>query len=55
MVSEKLNQLPDNSREVGSAIANIFGGPGEDAGLQYIRTLKDISTNLDNVKQKQEN
>ncbi|WP_288259246.1 phage tail tape measure protein [uncultured Bacteroides sp.] len=52
MVSEKLNQLPDNSREVGSAIANIFGGPGEDAGLQYIRTLKDISTNLDNVKQK---
>lgn len=52
MVSEKLNQLPDSSREVGTAIADIFGGPGEDAGLQYIRILKDISTNLDNVKEK---
>ena len=49
-VSEKLNELPDSSAAVGVAIADIFGGPGEDAGLQYIRTLKDIETNLDNVK-----
>lgn len=50
-VSEKLNELPDSSSKVGAAIANIFGGPGEDAGLQYIRTLKDISANLDEVKE----
>ena len=37
---------------VGAAIADIFGGPGEDAGLQYLRTLKDISTNMDEVKGK---
>lgn len=49
-VSEKLNELPDSSAAVGTAIADIFGGPGEDAGLQYIRTLKDIDTNLDSVK-----
>ncbi|WP_270438282.1 phage tail tape measure protein [Bacteroides bouchesdurhonensis] len=49
-VSEKLNELPDSSSAVGTAIADIFGGPGEDAGLQYIRTLKDIEMNLDNVK-----
>lgn len=51
-VSEKLNDLPENSSAVGTAIADIFGGPGEDAGLQYLRTLKDISTSLDDVKGK---
>lgn len=49
-VSEKLAEMPASSAEVGTAIADIFGGPGEDAGLQYILTLKDIDTNLDNVK-----
>lgn len=50
MVSERLNELPDSASVVGTALADIFGGPGEDAGLQYIRTLKDIKTNLDDVK-----
>jgi len=49
-VSEKLAEFPEASTEVGTALADIFGGPGEDAGLQYILTLKDIDTNLDNVK-----
>ena len=52
LVSEKLNELPESSAAVGTAIADIFGGPGEDAGVKYIRTLKDISTNLDEVKAK---
>lgn len=52
LVSEKLNELPESSAVVGTAIADIFGGSGEDAGLKYIRTLKDISTNLDEVKGK---
>ena len=51
-VSAKLAELPDNAATVGAAIADIFGGPGEDAGLQYLRTLKDISTNMDDVKGK---
>lgn len=51
-VSTKLAELPDNAATVGAAIADIFGGPGEDAGLQYLRTLKDISTNMDEVKGK---
>lgn len=50
MVSERLNELPDSESVVGTALADIFGGPGEDAGLQYIRTLKDIKTNLSDVK-----
>lgn len=51
-VSAQLAELPDSAASVGTAIADIFGGPGEDAGLQYIRTLKDISTNMDEVKDK---
>lgn len=51
-VSAKLAELPDNAATVGAAIADIFGEPGEDAGLQYLRTLKDISTNMDEVKGK---
>lgn len=51
MVSERLSELPDSASVVGTAIADIFGGPGEDAGLQYIRTLKDIKTSLVDVKE----
>ena len=50
MVSQRLSELPDSASVVGTALADIFGGPGEDAGLQYVRTLKDIKTNLDDVK-----
>ena len=41
-MSERLNELPENAAVVGTAIADIFGGPGEDAGLSYLKTLKDI-------------
>lgn len=51
-ISARLNELPDSASAVGTAIADIFGGPGEDAGLQYLRTLKDISVNIDEVKGK---
>ena len=49
-VSMRLNELPSSASAVGTAIADVFGGPGEDAGLQYLRTLKDIELNLDEVK-----
>lgn len=51
-VSNRLKDLPESSAEVGAALADIFGGAGEDAGLGYIKTLGDISTNLDEVKSK---
>lgn len=51
-VSKKLSELPPQSAAVGTAIADIFGGPGEDAGLRYLTTLKDIELNLDVVKGK---
>lgn len=49
LVSTKLNEFPPQSREVGTAIADIFGGPGEDAGLAYLQTLKDIELDMDKV------
>lgn len=51
MVSQRLSELPDSASVVGTALADIFGGPGEDAGLQYVRTLKDIKTNIGDVKE----
>ena len=51
-VSNKLKELPQSSAAVGSAIANIFGGPGEDAGLAYIEMLGNIELDMDKVKAK---
>ena len=42
-VSKKLSELPPQSAEVGQAIADIFGGPGEDAGLKYLANLQNIN------------
>lgn len=52
-VSQKLSELPESSSKVGTAIADIFGGPGEDAGLQYLTMLKDIKGGIDGVIEKQ--
>lgn len=48
-ISKRLSELPAQSSEVGAAIADVFGSQGEDAGLRYITTLKDINTNLETV------
>ncbi|MBL4828471.1 MAG: phage tail tape measure protein, partial [Aliivibrio sp.] len=38
LVSKKLGEFPPQSKKVGTAIADIFGGAGEDAGLDYLKT-----------------
>ena len=48
-VSDRLNVLPEQSTEVGAAIADIFGGPGEDAGLQYLQTLGRVQGGIEGV------
>lgn len=50
-VGNKLKEFPASSAKVGTAIADIFGGPGEDAGLKYIETLGDIEMNMDKVNE----
>tara|TARA_B100001094_G_scaffold126465_1_gene122563 strand:+ start:3009 stop:5684 length:2676 start_codon:yes stop_codon:yes gene_type:complete len=48
-VSKKLGELPPQSAAVGTAIADIFGGAGEDAGLQFLTTLDDINLSYDDI------
>lgn len=45
MVSRQLRTLPEQSPAVGAALADIFGGPGEDA-VQFIRNLDQIDTSM---------
>jgi hypothetical protein len=45
LVSKQLKTLPEQAPAVGMALADIFGGPGEDA-VQFIRSLADINTEL---------
>ncbi len=47
MVSDKMAELPPQSKEVGTALADIFGGAGEDAGLEYIKSLGSIQLELE--------
>jgi hypothetical protein len=48
-ISAKLADLPANSQVAAEAVSNIFGGAGQDAGLDYLKTLKDVETNLDTL------
>lgn len=49
MVSKRMASLPPQSKLVGQAIADIFGGPGEDAGIKYLSNLYKIDLSLGNI------
>jgi len=49
-IGGKLDELPPQSAEVGAAIADIFGGAGEDAGLEFLTTIDDINLNLEELE-----
>lgn len=51
MVSKKLKDIGADSRLTGTAIADIFGGPGEDAGYKYLSSLHEINTDLNKLTQ----
>lgn len=45
LVSEKMGELPAQAPEVGAALADIFGGPGEDA-VNFIRSLSEVDSSM---------
>jgi hypothetical protein len=49
LVSEALKDTSLSAEETQTIIADVFGGPGEDAGLRYLQTLSDIETSLEGV------
>jgi hypothetical protein len=51
LVSKALSDTSLTAQQTQTIIADVFGGPGEDAGLDYIKTLKDIRLNLVDVKE----
>ncbi len=48
LVSKQLKTLPQQAPAVGQALADIFGGPGEDA-VQFIRSLDTMDTSMEGV------
>ncbi|SHI95480.1 Phage-related minor tail protein [Tangfeifania diversioriginum] len=49
-ISSKMAELPPQSSEVGTALADIFRGAGEDAGLEYIAMLGTAEMSLEKLK-----
>ena len=49
LVSDQMKTLPENSSAVGAAIADIFGGAGEDAGAEFLTNLGGINLELDEL------
>lgn len=49
LVSKGLNDTTLSAQETQTIIADVFGGAGEDAGLQYLQTLTDINVELDEL------
>jgi len=45
----QLNQFRDDSPEVGKALADIFRGAGEDAGIKFLRTVDLSAEGLENL------
>ena len=51
-VSEKLAEIGNTGKQTGTIIADVFGGAGENAGFQYLATLKDVNGELDKSSKK---
>ncbi len=48
-VSSEISKLDPQAEATGKVIANVFGGPGEDAGIRYIASLQDINLNFEEL------
>ena len=57
LVSKGLKEVSLDAQQTQGIITNVFGGPGEDAGIRFIELLGDIDTNqktvLDNLTEQQ--
>lgn len=48
-VSKQLNDVDLTAEQTQKVLADVFGGPGEDAGLKFIKLLQDVDGNLESV------
>lgn len=42
LVSQQLQTVRKDGKEAGAVLADVFGGPGEDAGIDFVLSLNDI-------------
>jgi len=52
VVSDKITKLGPDSNEAKIAMKAMFGGPGEDLGTEFQKTLSLVNTNLDELPSK---
>lgn len=50
MVSTKLKEVPQNSKEVGEVLKDVFGKQGANAGLKMIEQLDTMNVDLEKLK-----
>ncbi|WP_187260736.1 phage tail tape measure protein [Pontibacter beigongshangensis] len=48
-ISEGLDNTALTAQETQTVITDVFGGPGEDAGLEYIKSLQNIKTSSEDL------
>lgn len=53
LVSKEMDKLGNKSTVTGQALADIFGGPGEDAGFKYISNLYKMNEGVGKLSQAQ--
>lgn len=51
-ISARLKELPQDSQAVGEVMADVFGKKAALSGLQLVESLADVSTSIDEVKEK---
>ena len=48
-ISKKLNETELTASQSQTVLADVFGAAGEDAGIDYIKSLQNVETELDNI------
>lgn len=48
-VSKQMDESGATASQLQTVIADVFGGPGEDAGLEYLKSLQNIGGELDSM------
>jgi hypothetical protein len=47
MVAKEMDETKIPANQLQTVIADVFGGPGEDAGIAYLKSLKDVGKGVD--------
>jgi phage-related minor tail protein len=51
-VAKEMDETKIPANQLQTVIADVFGGPGEDAGIAYLKSLKDVGKGVDDVVDK---